>query len=1264
LPVDYEVVDNVIRINCLNWAIEPSIEDSEACMGIVIDTILEVKNPERIILAETRENEYDYDQTKLLIEIANAYNKIVYEDKIVSVSNMGTKECEKMVPKRMADLQFLTLEVLRKDPIGAYVRLEKMIAYEKITMEKATPTLAKCNEFYIEHALIPIEKILSSCKLIQMSKPYLAKFRPGERRLYREFFHPLIKPNFMLTRYMMIPPKEGQRVDKYTVGRGIIVEIFKIPGKVRYVYHVTPPEFRLSEDKYTILDNARRYLAAHKPTETEFAEPEKAREVFFNIGKDLIKELSNSMTVQLTTQEIDELATILSRYTAGFGVLELLLADEKIQDVYINSPVGLTPIYILHSDYEECETNLIPTKDDAEAWGTRFRLLSGRPLDEANPVLDTELNVPGGRARVAAITRTLSPEGLGYAFRRHRDKPWTFPLFMNAKYMDPLYAGLMSFMIDGSRAILVAGGRSSGKTSLLGSMMLEIMKKFRIITVEDSVTGDSQIIFQRNGKMERKSIGELINEQIDKYGCVYSNDREILFDNPEKINVFSMTPGNKVVLSEVKSFIRHKVNKDIFEIETRTGRKIKVTGDHSLFSFDDNGEVVPSKVRNFKIGDYIVTPRILDFNNRGIKSINLIDYLNKINKGFFVGEEIRRIIVEKWDLIKEITKKLNYSKTMPSAWKRSKVLPVKVFEFLNEKNLKYDKNKIYYKHSRNSRAIPTEIYFDEDLLAFIGLWLADGCYDKKSVILSVDGDLQKVVYNIGKRYGIPIKMHTDDFSLMLNSVTLKFLMKDIFELTGDAYTKEMPRFIYNLSKEQIGWVLKGIFSGDGYLTESEVAINLASENLINHIQSLLLTFGIISRVNFIERDKTFSCRISALKGIKEFSYNISFLQKKRIEKLSKIKIKISTHDSTDVIPFPIEFKQDLPNVFQKFNYHDYIRRGQNIGREKLKTMIVDEQIEFGANPKLEFLNLMANSDIFWDQIRSIKKIKSNGYVYDLSVPENENFICENILAHNTLELPVVALRQLGYNIERMKSRSVITRVEAELPADEALRTALRLGDSCLIVGEVRSVEALALFEAMRIGALANIVAGTIHGESAYGVFDRVVNDLKVPPTSFKAIDLITICNMLRSPDGLHRFRRVIELTEVRKHWKTDPLDEGGFVSLMEYSSKEDRLKPTDTLVDGESMVLNDIAKRVREWHGDWDAVWENILLRAKIKETMANYAKQLNRADILEANWTCDGNEIFHIISDNVKQEVGALDNKMIYERWLDWFKNRMKENL
>jgi len=750
MACEYELKDGTLRVNCLGCVYGSSIEDFEACMATTIDKLMKNKDVDRVVLAETRENEYDFEQTQLLMEIAEAYNKIVNERQLLSLDKLGPKKCEKFYPKRLADIQFLVLEVLRKDPIGAYVQLKYMITREKAAASLSkNESLRKCHDYYVANSLEPMRKILEDTKLIKLAQPMLKNYKMGDRRIYREIFHPVVRPNFMLTRYMVEPPKKGSLVDKYVIDdSGTEVEIFKIPGKVRHRYHMIPKEFQLSEEKYMILDSARRYLSEHRPTEREVTEPELAREVFTNVGRDLVKEIARTMSVSLSAKEANELAVILSRHTAGFGVLELILRDDKIQDVYINSPIGSKPIYVLHSDFEECETNLIPTKDDAEAWATRFRLYSGRPLDEANPVLDTELIVPGGRARVAAITKTLSPEGLAFALRRHRERPWTFPLFMKAKYIDPMYAGLMSFIIDGGRACLIAGGRSSGKTSLLGSMMLELMRKYRVIVQED-----------------------------------------------------------------------------------------------------------------------------------------------------------------------------------------------------------------------------------------------------------------------------------------------------------------------------------------------------------------------------------------------------------------------------------------------------------------------------------------------------------------------------------TLELPVVQMRKLGYNIARLKSRSVITKVETELPADEALRTALRLGDSVLILGEVRSTEGKALFEAMRIGALANLVAGTIHGESAYGVYDRVVNDLGVPNTSFKAIDLITICNMLNTPDGLHKFRRVTGLTEVRKHWKEDPSLEGGFVELMEYSARDDKLKPTSVLLDGESEVLNEIAKRVREWHGRWDDMWNNILLRSDIKESIFNYAERLNRPEILEADWTIRSNEMFHIISDQVRMEVGGLDSKLIYNKWENWFKGELKSS-
>lgn len=743
---EYEMIGEIMRVSCKGCVFGSSIEDFDVCMATTIDKLREVKNVERIILSERREHEYDYEQTKLLIEVANLYNKLIFEERLLESPILS--QIEILVPGSKIEFDLLLRQVIRRDPIAAYIKINRMIRKFRAKIQNATRVQKNDYGEYIR-LLEEIKGKLESLKIIQMVKDQIYGYRLGDRSLYRKIFSPLIRPVFMLTRYVSIPPKGARLIDRYKLPGDITVEIFKVPDKVRYFYHITPPEFRLSDAKYFIIDTARKILAEHKPTETEFISPEKAREIFMGMGKETIIKLANENGIHLSSAEIHELSDILARYTAGFGILEVLLADPKLQDIYINSPIGTMPVFAGHDDFEECETNLIPTKEDAESWATRFRMLSGRPLDEANPVLDTEIMVPGGRARVAAITRTLSPEGIGYAFRRHRDKPWTYPLFIKVGYMDSIFAGLMSFFVQGSRSILIAGGRSSGKSSLLGATMLEIMRKFRIVTVED-----------------------------------------------------------------------------------------------------------------------------------------------------------------------------------------------------------------------------------------------------------------------------------------------------------------------------------------------------------------------------------------------------------------------------------------------------------------------------------------------------------------------------------TLELPIVQLRNIGYNIERMKSRSVITRIESELPADEALRTALRLGDSCLIIGEVRSKEAQALWEAMRIGALAHVVAGTIHGESAYGVFDRVVNDLGVPPTSFKATDIIVISGMIRSADGLHRKRRVLEVTEIRKKWNKDPMEENGFVNLMEYNAKEDKLKPTSTLINGESYIVNEIAKRVKNWHGNWDAVWDNILLRGKVKQTMVDYANKLNKPEILEADWVVTSNDVFYMISENVQEEVGFLDSKEIFEKWEAWLKKEIRQKL
>jgi len=266
-----------------------------------------------------------------------------------------------------------------------------------------------------------------------------------------------------------------------------------------------------------------------------------------------------------------------------------------------------------------------------------------------------------------------------------------------------------------------------------------------------------------------------------------------------------------------------------------------------------------------------------------------------------------------------------------------------------------------------------------------------------------------------------------------------------------------------------------------------------------------------------------------------------------------------------------------------------------------------------------------------------------------------------LVIEDTLELPVDAMRMLNYNILRMKVRSSLLKTATEVSAADGIRTSLRLGDSSLIIGEVRSSETKALYEAMRVGALANVVAGTIHGASPYAVFDRVVNDLGVPITSFKATDLIVVANPLKSPDGLHSYKRVVQITEVRKHWTQDPLVEKGFVDLLKYDVEKDILKPTDALINGDSETIKAIAGNVRGWAGNWDAVYDNILMRGNVKKVILDTAMKTKKPELLEATFTTLANTMFHHISDQVTQEVGLPVSERVFPEWQKWLNSEVK---
>src|SRR3989344_135004 len=480
-----EASEDVLYINFIGAGFVPSIAESDDVFARVVDALIENPQVSRVVLVQQRNYSYDFSTIGLLLEVAQLYNHLVKEEKILSSDVV--LHCQNFLPDIYNNLSYI-LSLLKRDPVLCYYESDRLLRIEKENLEKIQEGYKNCELGYIKL----IEKIILLLKnlgIVKQAATYSDSYKPGGREVYSVIFRPDILPNFTFTRLAAVLPEDAEMISQYDIntqeGKSAVT-IFKKENDTRYYYHIVAPEYTLSEEHHHLLNLARTVMIEHRPKAEEFTDPERTRQVFLNVARDLLQEIARNKKIVLAYKQLNKLASILVRYTIGFGVIEILLQDSNIQDIAINSPIGLTPIFVKHAEYDECVTNIIPSEEDAESWAAKFRMLSGRPLDEAKPVLDTDLSLDKVRARVAIIQQPLSPYGLAYAFRRHRDDPWTLPLFIKNRMLDSFSAGLFSFLIDGSRTLLIAGTRGSGKTSMLGSLMLEILPKYRIILVEDT----------------------------------------------------------------------------------------------------------------------------------------------------------------------------------------------------------------------------------------------------------------------------------------------------------------------------------------------------------------------------------------------------------------------------------------------------------------------------------------------------------------------------------------------------------------------------------------------------------------------------------------------------------------------------------------------------------------------------------------------------------------------------------------------------------
>lgn len=542
---------NTILVNCRECEGASSL-NYEPCRKKLFSILLKEGRADSLVLSRLYEREYEGKALALLYALAE------FRDCTAAYGNLGTffdscpaSEDQECAPERKAFF----------DSVLEYSESSPLLAFEELTGPEAERLLQKavagllptsnpecraCSEAFYTFLSEMREKASGFGRGQESS---LLSFSGTGRRLsvddYEARAKPYVRPPFSTSRIYTEAPDNTEFLECYDISRGdervLELSLYRFTDRPEKLYLIRPPEYNLRPDALKLLERARKKMILHRPEDLSFADPAGARRYFRRMARDFLLEAreeereekrdekrkrerkrekeekrkawgkewekNEKRKESLTPTLLENYSDLLARYTNGLGILEDLLSDERITDVYINAPADKNPVHVV-LDGEECVSNVFFSQDDLDSLVSRFRTISGRPFGEAIPVL--ELNLEDFGVRVSVIGDPLSANGLAYAFRKHALTPWTLPRLINTGSISAFAAGFLSFLMDGQASVLLAGEVGAGKTSLLSAMLLEIPQKYRILTIEDTLelpVGDLQALgWKVQGMSSRSSI--------------------------------------------------------------------------------------------------------------------------------------------------------------------------------------------------------------------------------------------------------------------------------------------------------------------------------------------------------------------------------------------------------------------------------------------------------------------------------------------------------------------------------------------------------------------------------------------------------------------------------------------------------------------------------------------------------------------------------------------------------------------------------------
>jgi pilus assembly protein CpaF len=229
---------------------------------------------------------------------------------------------------------------------------------------------------------------------------------------------------------------------------------------------------------------------------------------------DKVSHYINEHRLPISRHEMENLAREMVDELTGYGPLEDLIKDDRINDILVN---GTRQIFVERAGVlSHTDLRFI---DDEHVLRVIRRILAplGRRIDESSPMVDARL--PDG-SRVNAIIPPLALDGPCLSIRKFRKDPLQAGDLVAAGTMDETILAFLRHAVIKRSNILISGGTGAGKTTMLNVLNLGHDHVVRLETRPPNVDGKGEVTardLMRNAlrmRPDRVILGEVRSDEV------------------------------------------------------------------------------------------------------------------------------------------------------------------------------------------------------------------------------------------------------------------------------------------------------------------------------------------------------------------------------------------------------------------------------------------------------------------------------------------------------------------------------------------------------------------------------------------------------------------------------------------------------------------------------------------------------------------------------------------------------------------------------